>query len=138
MLGIVLSVAAVARLKKIQVPCHLALLDASTCSFPDSEYVDCFSYTEELLSSWSRGCRVTFSVRGHTKVSPIQSLNTTGVVIILFPLRFPHRMAGFKQAHETEVMKVKGCWRKHTFEICKYGLSLWHIQRNQHLFRTDA
>lgn len=35
-------------------------------------------------------------------MSPIWSLNTTGVVIVLSPLWFPHGMAGFKQAQETE------------------------------------
>lgn len=71
-------------------------------------------------------------------MAQIGSSNTMGVVIVLSSPWFPQEVAGFKQTHKTEVMKVNGRWRKQTPEIYKSGLFLWHIQTSQRVFCTEA
>lgn len=75
-----------------------------------------------------------FFIGGHNKMAQVWSSNTMGVAIVLSPLWSPHEVAGIKQAHETQVVKVNGCWRKPTFESYKSGLCFWHIQTSQHVF----
>lgn len=79
-----------------------------------------------------------FKIGRHREIAQILSLNTMGVAIVLSPLWFPHEVSGFKQAQETEVMKVNRYRKKQTLEIYKSGSSLWHIQTSQHVFCTKV
>lgn len=124
------SLAAVARLGKIR---------SSSSPCPSAWFFP-------LQFSWLRGYG-TFPLHGGIIVLVLSRLRSNlfyrrtqkngtelifehdGVVIVLCPLWFPHEVSGFKQAHQTEVTKADGCWRKQTFETGKSGFSLSGIYK---------